>query len=137
MHPRPVPEAYLRLRTLPREQAQVDWGHFGHQQIGRARRPLMAFVMVPSYSRRIFLRFFLDAHGATFIRGYAEASVEVDYGKDEITGVSMIDGSHPTSCSLRFCGVRKLSVKEVWSIKRFGPTDGAARDRVAADKRWW
>ena len=41
MRPRPVPEAYLRLRTLPGEQAQVDWGHFGHLQIGRARRPLM------------------------------------------------------------------------------------------------
>ena len=29
--------------------------------IGRARRPLMAFVVVLSYSRQIFLRFFLDA----------------------------------------------------------------------------
>lgn len=73
MRPRPAAEAYLRLRTLPGEQAQVDWGHFGHLQVGRARRPLMAFVMVLSYSRRIFLRFFLDAHGATFIRGHAEA----------------------------------------------------------------
>ena len=41
MRPRPAAEAYLRLRTLPGEQAQVDWGHFGHLQIGRARRPLM------------------------------------------------------------------------------------------------
>jgi len=59
--PRPAPEAYLRLRTLPGEQGQVDWAHFGHIQIGRARRPLMAFVMVLSYSRYIHLRFFLDA----------------------------------------------------------------------------
>ena len=44
--PRPKAEAYLRLRTLPGEQAQVDWAHFGHLVIGRARRPLMAFVMV-------------------------------------------------------------------------------------------
>ena len=73
MRPRPSAEAYLRLRTLPGEQAQVDWGHFGHMQIGRARRPLMAFVMVLSYSRGIFLRFFLDAHGSTFLRGHAEA----------------------------------------------------------------
>jgi hypothetical protein len=42
--PRPKCEAYLRLRTLPGEQAQVDWGHFGHFAIGRARRPLMAAV---------------------------------------------------------------------------------------------
>jgi transposase len=36
--PRAQAEAYLRLRCLPGEQAQVDWGHFGHLAIGRARR---------------------------------------------------------------------------------------------------
>jgi transposase len=71
--PRPKAEAYLRLRTLPGEQAQVDWGHFGHLQIGRARRPLMAFVMVLSYSRQIFLRFCLDARMENFLRGHVAA----------------------------------------------------------------
>jgi transposase len=71
--PRPKAEAYLRLRTLPGEQAQIDWGHFGHLEIGRARRPLMAFVMVLSYSRQIFLRFFLDARMENFLRGHAAA----------------------------------------------------------------
>ena len=73
MRPRPAAEAYLRLRTLPAEQAQVDWGHFGHLQIGRARRPLMAFVMVLSHSRMVFLRFFLDARIDSFLRGHVEA----------------------------------------------------------------
>ena len=27
--PRPAAEAYLRLRTLPGEQGQIDWAHFG------------------------------------------------------------------------------------------------------------
>ena len=71
--PRPPAEAYLRLRTLPGEQAQVDWGHFGHIEIGRARRPLMAFVMVLSYSRKIFLQFYLDARMANFLRGHSAA----------------------------------------------------------------
>ena len=71
--PRPKAEAYLRLRNLPGEQAQVDWAHFGHLQIGRARRPLMAFVMVLSYSRQIFLRFFLDARMESFLRGHVGA----------------------------------------------------------------
>jgi hypothetical protein len=75
MRPRPASEAFLRLRTLPGEQAQVDWGHFGHLSIGRARRPLMAFVMVLSYSRRIFLRFFLDARMDSFLRGHVEAFI--------------------------------------------------------------
>lgn len=71
--PRPPAEAYLRLRTLPGEQAQVDWGHFGSIEIGRARRPLMAFVMVLSYSRKIFLQFYLDARMANFLRGHTGA----------------------------------------------------------------
>src|SRR5258708_4602874 len=71
--PRPPSEAYLRLRTLPGEQAQVDWGHFGHVVIGRARRPLMAFVAVLSFSRQIFLRFFLDARMENFLRGHVDA----------------------------------------------------------------
>jgi len=73
LRPRKPNEAYLRLRTLPGEQAQVDWGHFGTVQIGRAKRPLMAFVMVLSWSRRIFLRFYLNQRMASFLRGHVAA----------------------------------------------------------------
>ena len=71
--PRPKAEAYLRLRTLPGEQGQVDWGHFGQLTIGRAGRPLMAFVMVLSFSRQIYLRFFLNARLESFLRGHVGA----------------------------------------------------------------
>ncbi len=71
--PRPAAEAYLRLRTLPGEQAQVDWAHFGNLAIGRARRALWGFVMVLSFSRQIFLRFFLGAAMPNFLRGHVEA----------------------------------------------------------------
>jgi transposase len=71
--PRPATEAYLRLRTLPGEESQCDWAHFDHLQIGRARRPLMAFVMVLSWSRQIYLRFFLDARMDSFLAGHAGA----------------------------------------------------------------
>ena len=70
--PRPKAEAYLRLRTRPGEQAQCDWAHFGKATIGRARA-LMTFVMVLSYSRQIFLRFFLDARMENFLRGHLGA----------------------------------------------------------------
>ena len=71
--PRRVAEAYLRLRTLPGEQVQIDWAHFGKLTIGRAQRPLMAFVMVLSYSRHVFVRFYLSAAMASFLRGHVEA----------------------------------------------------------------
>ncbi len=73
LRPRKLSEAYLRLKTLPGEQAQVDWGSFGHIQIGKARRPLMAFVMVLSWSRQIFLRFYLNQQMEHFLRGHVAA----------------------------------------------------------------
>lgn len=71
--PRRRTEAYLRLRTLPGEQCQMDWAHFGHIEIGQAHRPLMGFVMVLSWSRQIFLRFYLDARMENFLRGHVAA----------------------------------------------------------------
>jgi transposase len=73
LRPRRTAEAYLRLKTLPGEQCQIDWGHFGHVPIGRARRPLMAFVMVLSFSRQIFLRFYLNQRMDNFLRGHVAA----------------------------------------------------------------
>jgi len=71
--PTPPAEAFLRLRTHPGEEAQVDWGHFGKIEIGEARRPLIGFVMVLSYSRAIFLRFFPGQHLSYFLTGHEAA----------------------------------------------------------------
>jgi transposase len=73
LRPRPPAEAYLRLHTLPGEQAQVDWGHFGSVSVGKARRPLSAFVMVLSWSRAIHVLFTLDQTLESFLRGHVEA----------------------------------------------------------------
>jgi transposase len=73
LRPRPRAEAYLRLRTLPGEEAQVDWAHFGHVQIGRAKRALMAFVMVLSWSRALHALFTLDQSMESFLRGHVES----------------------------------------------------------------
>lgn len=73
IRPRTPAEAYLRLTTLAGEQGQVDWGHFGHIRIGSAEHALMGFVLVASYSRRIFLRFFLNARLQNFLRGHVQA----------------------------------------------------------------
>jgi hypothetical protein len=56
----PAREAFLRLHTFPAEQAQVDWAHFGHVAVGRAKRALSCFVITLSYSRALYLEFFFD-----------------------------------------------------------------------------
>lgn len=73
LRPTPIPEAYLRTKTLPGEQSQVDWGHFGQVTIGKAVHQLMAFVVVLSWSRRIYLEFFLNAQMSNFLRGHEGA----------------------------------------------------------------
>lgn len=66
-------EPFLRVRTLAGEQAQVDWAHFGKIKIGKAERRLLAFVMVLSWSRMIFLRFYLGDAMPNFLRGHVDA----------------------------------------------------------------
>ena len=64
---RPVrSEAFLRLQTLPGEQAQVDWGSFGKILVGSAKRLLSCFVFVLAWSRAMFARFVLDQTLETF-----------------------------------------------------------------------
>jgi len=66
-------EAYMRLRTLPAEQAQVDWAHFGKLAVDGGERKLYVFLMVLSFSRKLFARFFLSSAMAAFLRGHVEA----------------------------------------------------------------
>ena len=66
-------DAYLRLSTLPGEQAQVDWASFGKIKIGNTERKLYAFVMVLSWSRYVFLKFYLNQGTANFQRGHIDA----------------------------------------------------------------
>jgi transposase len=73
LRPKPPAEAFLRLRTLPGEQAQADWAHFGTITIGQAVRQLLAFVIVLAYSRAIFMRFFLGQCLENLLRGHDAA----------------------------------------------------------------
>lgn len=66
-------QAYMRTATLPGEQAQCDWAHFGRVLFGNVNRRLLAFVMVLSWSRHIFLRFYTGDAMPNFLRGHVEA----------------------------------------------------------------
>jgi len=66
-------EAFLRLVTLPGEQSQADWAHFGQVQMGRARRRLSCFVLTLSYSRAVWLEFFLDQSLESLILAHIHA----------------------------------------------------------------
>jgi transposase len=71
--PREKTDARLRLRTLPGEQGQADWGHFGKIKIGNAERKLYGFALTLSWSRCMFLRFYVNQGTANFLRGHIDA----------------------------------------------------------------
>src|SRR5579884_2939374 len=66
-------QPFLRLQVFPGEQAQVDWAHFGHVAVGRAKRALSCFVITLSYSRALYLEFFFDQTMENFLRGHVHA----------------------------------------------------------------
>lgn len=61
----------------------------------------------------------------------------VDYKRDQIWGISLIDGTYPHSCSLVHCGVRKLSLRQAWKIRVRGPNDPEVRESISKERRWW
>ena len=66
-------KAYLRVEPEPGEQAQVDWGSFGHMRVGATQRPLSVFSMVLSWSRALFIDFAFDQQMETFLRMHRRA----------------------------------------------------------------
>jgi transposase len=63
-------EAFLRLIKIKGEEAQVDWGHFGTIEHEGFKRPLVAFVMTLSFSRAIFVHFFMSLRMGPFCVGH-------------------------------------------------------------------
>jgi hypothetical protein len=58
------------------EQAQADWASFGQVTIGRAQRRLSCFVLTLSFSRALYLEFFLDQTLENFLLGHVHAFSE-------------------------------------------------------------
>ena len=56
---------------------------------------------------------------------------------DEIWGISLIDGTHPRSCSLRHSGVCKLTIEEVWEWKSKGPPQVHNDPFFPKERKWW
>ena len=50
-------EPFIRFESLPGQQMQIDWGHFGSLSYGNTHRKLYALVVIECYSRMLYLEF--------------------------------------------------------------------------------
>ncbi len=72
--PRPKHEVFLRVETLPGEQAQVDWAHVGTIAVPGGQRALWAFVMVLAHSRMMWGELVVDLDAWSLRRSLVRAS---------------------------------------------------------------
>ena len=73
--PRPKNEAFLRVETLPGEQAQVDWAHVGELLTPGGRRPLWVFILIFAHSRACFAELVLSLDVYSLRRSLVRAGV--------------------------------------------------------------
>lgn len=73
---RPVPkrEAFLRLRPVIGEQAQIDWAYVGDAAVAGGKRPLWLFVIVLSWSRAMWGELVYDLTAASVARSLVRAA---------------------------------------------------------------
>lgn len=74
VRPEPKTEAFLRLETLPGEQAQIDWAHLGRMPVVGGERALWLFVIVLSYSRALWGELVLDLSADSLARSLTRAA---------------------------------------------------------------
>ena len=72
--PEPRREAFLRLETLPGEQAQVDWAHIGRIPVPGGERAVWAFVIVLGYSRAMWGELVIDLTAESLCRSLTRAA---------------------------------------------------------------
>ena len=72
--PTPKSEVFLRVETLPGEQAQVDWAHVGYLTVPGGERKLWVFVMVLAYSRAMWAELVVDMSVDSLRRSLVRAS---------------------------------------------------------------
>jgi transposase len=66
-------EAFIRFESLPGEQCQVDWGHFGSLTYGETKRKLYCLAILECHSRLLYLEFTHSQRQETLHRGLLHA----------------------------------------------------------------
>jgi transposase len=66
-------EAFIRFESLPGQQIQIDWGHFGSLAYGNSSRKLYALAVIESYSRMLYVVFTHSQKQETLHQSLVEA----------------------------------------------------------------
>jgi transposase len=134
VRPKQAP-AFLTLRFVPGQCAQVDWGSWGSIRVGNTRRALSFFVMVLCWSRRMYVEFtlcqkqehWLACHRNAF-EYFGQVAAEVMCDNPKTAVLSHPLGGPPVFNPAYF----DLAGHYGFEIKPCGPRKGNEKGRVEA-----
>jgi hypothetical protein len=63
--------------------------------------------------------------------------IQVEEDGNGVNGISLVDGSVGRGCSIRHCGIQKLTHDEAIDWIFYGPLDEEVRTRIKPENRWW
>jgi transposase len=73
LRPPKTPSVVVRYEVPPGEEAQVDFGVFAYEDEGGRRRSVLAFVMIVSFSRALYVEFVQQQDLSTLLRCHLHA----------------------------------------------------------------
>jgi len=50
-------QVYIKFESIPGQQMQIDWGHFGSFVYGNTKRKLYALAVIEFHSRKLYVNF--------------------------------------------------------------------------------
>jgi len=65
----------LRFESLPGEQMQIDWGHFGSLLYAETKRKLYALAVLEAYSRMLYVEFTHSQNQSALHQGLLNAFI--------------------------------------------------------------
>lgn len=122
-------EPFIRFESLPGQQMQIDWGHFGSLAYGTTSRKLYALCVIESHSRMLYVNFTHSQNHETLHRCLFEAFVFFGGTPKEIVVDNML-----TAVTERVGAMIRFNESFLDFLRPFGITPVACNIRAPHEK---
>jgi transposase len=122
-------QAFIRFESLPGEQFQIDWGHFGSLIYGNISRKLYALVVLESHSRVLFVVFTHSQNQATLHQCLVAAFLYFGGTPEELVVDNMV-----TAVIERVGSMIRFNKAFLDFLRHFGITPKACNIRAPHEK---
>lgn len=122
-------QAFIRFESMPGQQIQIDWGHFGSLVYGNDSRKLYALAVIESHSRKLYVNFTHSQNQAALHLSLIKAFQYFGGTPEEIVVDNML-----TAVTERIGSLIRFNESFLDFIRPFGITPKACNVRAPYEK---